>query len=75
MLNSAKLNDMIIEKYGSIAAFSRVETAIPYTSIKYSIASDERCGKMPVDNFIKIAKRLEMTPEELYAALEITEAE
>lgn len=75
MLNSSKLNDMICEKFGSVAAFSRVETGIPYTSIKYSISSDERCGKMPVDNFIKIAKRLEITPDELYDKLEITEAE
>lgn len=73
MLDSKKLNDMICEKFGSIAAFSRYETSIPYSTIKTSLYNDARCGKMPVDNFIKIADALEITPEVLYRQLKVEE--
>lgn len=75
MLDSSKLNEMICGKFGSIAGFSRIETTIPYTTIKSYLSNDAKCGKMPVDNFIKISDQLGITPEELYRQLELVEGE
>lgn len=65
MLDNSKMQQMILTKYKSVAAFCR-DAEIPYTTMKTSLSTPERLGKMPIDNFLKVAKLLGITPEDLY---------
>lgn len=71
MLDSTKLNEMIVSSYGSVAGYCRHQTKIPYTTMKTSLSTNERLAKMPIDNFLLVAHDLGMSADELYDLIEI----
>lgn len=67
-MDSKKLNDMMKVNAGTVKAFA-AKVGVPYTTIRSSIASDDKLDRMPIANFIAIAHGFNMTADRLIEEL------
>lgn len=68
-MDSKKLKDMISSYSGGLRSFA-ADVDIPHTTLFNSLRNDDTLGRMPITNFMKVAKGLGMTADQLASELE-----